>query len=164
MLLSLFQCSTKNSSLKTVPSVDLSRYSGKWYEIASFPQSFQKGCHNTSAVYTLSPKGYVIVENRCNKGSINGKESYIKGKAFVVENSNNAKLKVQFFWPFKGDYWIVDLAEDYSYAAVGSPDKNYLWILARSNSMESMTYGNILNRLTNLGFDVTRLSKTVHTQ
>jgi len=84
--------------LQTVRYVDLNKYAGKWYEIASYPQRFQKGCHCTTAEYTLSDKGYVIVENRCNRGSINGKQSYIKGKAFVEKNSGNAKLKVQFFY------------------------------------------------------------------
>lgn len=74
---------------------------GKWYEIASFPQSFQKGCFSTTAEYSLHEKGFVIVENRCNKNSIDGKQSYIKGKAFTQEGSGNSKLKVQFFWPLK---------------------------------------------------------------
>ena len=72
-----------DQSLQTVPRVDLQKYAGKWYEIASFPQSFQKGCYCTTAEYTLHEKGYVIVENRCNKGSVDGKQSYIRGKAFV---------------------------------------------------------------------------------
>jgi len=88
-------------SLQTVPYVDLKKYAGTWYEIASFPQRFQKDCIGTTAEYSLTDKGYVVVENRCNKGSITGKQAYIKGKAFVVENSGNAKLLVQFFWPFK---------------------------------------------------------------
>lgn len=122
-------------TLQTVPNVDLNKYAGKWYEIASFPQNFQKGCRCSAAEYTLSDKGYVIVENRCNRGSVNGKQSYIKGKAFVEEGSGNAKLKVQFFWPFKAKYWIIDLAEDYSYAVVSHPNKKYLWILSRTSKM-----------------------------
>ena len=78
-------------NLDTVSYVDLAKYAGKWYEIASYPQRFQKGCHCTTAEYSLSDKGYVIVENRCNRDSINGKSSYIKGKAFVEKNSGNAK-------------------------------------------------------------------------
>lgn len=112
--------------LETVPFVDLNKYAGKWFEIASYPQRFQKGCHCTTAEYTISHKGYVIVENRCNRDSINGKQSYIKGKAFVEKKSGNAKLKVQFFWPFKGKYWIIDLANDYSYAVVSHPNRKYL--------------------------------------
>lgn len=147
-------------TLETVHNVDLKKYSGKWYEIASFPQYFQKGCHCTTAEYTLTDKGYVIVENRCNKDSINGKESYIKGKAFVEEGSSNAKLKVQFFWPFKAKYWIIDLASDYSYAVVSHPNKKYLWILSRTPKMESSIYQQILSRLQLKGFDLSKIKIT----
>lgn len=150
-----------SQTLQTVPSVDLNKYAGKWYEIASYPQIFQKGCHCTTAEYTLSEKGYVIVENRCNKDSVNGKQSYIKGKAFLEEGSGNAKLKVQFFWPFRAKYWIIDLADDYSYAVVSHPNKKYLWILSRSPKMEEAVYLEILSRLKAKGFDLSKLQKTV---
>lgn len=148
--------------LNTVPFVDLSKYAGKWFEIASFSQTFQKGCHNTTAEYTLSDKGYVVVENKCNRDSLTGKLSSIKGKAFVDKNSGNAKLKVQFFWPFKGKYWIIDLADDYSYAVVSNPSKKYLWILCRTSKMDNATYEQILERLKQKGFDLSKLQKTVH--
>jgi apolipoprotein D and lipocalin family protein len=147
--------------LQTVPYVDLDKYAGKWYEIASYPQRFQKGCHCTTAEYTLSDKGYVTVENRCNRDSVNGKQSYIKGKAFVEKNSGNAKLKVQFFWPFKGKYWIIDLADDYSYAVVSHPNKKYLWILSRTSKMHDTIYKQIISRLKEKGFDLSKLQTTV---
>lgn len=150
----------KAQPLQTVPNVDLTKYVGKWFEIASFPQRFQKDCHCTTAEYTATDKGYVIVENTCNKGSIDGKQSYIKGKAFVVENTGNAKLKVQFFWPFKGDYWIIDLADDYSYAVVSNPSKKYLWILSRTSKMNAAVYQQIIARLKEKGFDLTNLKMT----
>lgn len=148
-------------TLETVPFVDLKKYTGKWFEIASYPQRFQKGCHCTTAQYTLSDKGYVIVENRCNRDSANGKPSYIKGKAFVEKNSGNAKLKVQFFWPFRGKYWIIDLADDYSYAVVSHPNRKYLWILSRTPAMDENTYRQILERLKQKSFDLSILRKTV---
>ena len=150
-----------SQTLETVPNVDINKYSGKWYEIASYPQRFQKGCHCTTAEYTLSDKGYVIVENRCNKDSISGEEGYIKGKAFITKNSGNAKLKVQFFWPFKGKYWIIDLANDYSFAVVSHPNKKYLWILSRTVKMEESVYQGILERLEKKGFDLSKLKTTV---
>lgn len=155
--------STSNSrsqTLQTVPFVDLKRYTGKWYEIASYPQPFQKGCNCTTAEYTLSEKGYIIVENRCNKDSVKGKVSYIKGKAFVDAGTGNAKLKVQFFWPFKGKYWIIDLADDYSYAVVSHPSKKYLWILSRTPKMDESVYQQILSRLKGKGFDLLKLKTT----
>ncbi|CAN5639330.1 hypothetical protein BH11BAC3_BH11BAC3_24130 [soil metagenome] len=150
----------KAQTLQTVPNVDLGRYAGKWYEIASYPQRFQKGCTCTTAEYTATDKGYIIVENRCNKDSVNGKKSYVKAKAFVEKNSGNAKLKVQFFWPFRGKYWIIDLADDYSYAVVSHPNKKYLWILSRTSTMNETTYQHITNRLLEKGFDLTKLQVT----
>jgi len=134
---------------------------GRWYEIASYPQRFQKGCHCTTAQYTLSKKGYVIVENRCNRDNIRGRESYIKGKAFVEKNSGNAKLKVQFFWPFRAKYWIIDLADDYSYAVVSHPNKKYLWILSRTTKIDEKIFKEIIDRLRTKGFDLSKLQITV---
>lgn len=160
LLLSLLPLHMNAQTLQTVPEVNLEQYAGKWYEIASYPLRFQKGCHCTTATYTLSEKGYVIVENRCNRDSVNGKASYIKGKAFVVKNTGNAKLKVQFFWPFRGDYWIIDLAEDYRYAVVSGPGRTSLWILSRSPQMSEETYAQISQRLEAKGFDLTKLKLT----
>lgn len=149
-----------SQALQTVHEVNLNKYAGKWYEIASYPQPFQKGCYCTTAEYTPTDKGYIVVENRCNKGSVNGKESYIKGKAFIDENSGNAKLRVQFFWPFKGKYWIIDLADDYSYAVVSHPNKKYLWILSRTPDMSDKVYQQILVKLLEKGFDINKLQLT----
>lgn len=156
----MFNSLTISQTLETVPNVDLKKYAGKWYEIASYPQSFQKRCNCTTAEYTLTDKGYVIVENRCNKDSVNGKQTYIKGKAFAVENTGNAKLKVQFFWPFKGKYWIIDLADDYSFAVVGHPNRKYLWILSRTPIMNENVYQKILSRIIEKGFDISKIQRT----
>jgi len=149
----------KDKPLETVPSVDLQKYMGKWYEIAAFPQRFEKGCHCTAAEYEMTDKGYVRVINTCRKDSPDGKVSQAKGKAFVVKGSNNAKLRVQFFWPFRGDYWIIDLAEDYGYAVVGAPDRKYLWILSRTPQMDPVLYQNIVDRVARKGFDISKLAR-----
>ena len=145
--------------VRTVDKVDLGRYMGKWFEIAAFPQKFQKGCHCTTAEYEMTDKGYVRVINTCRKGSPDGKVSRAKGKAFVVKGSGNAKLKVQFFWPFRGNYWIIDLAEDYTYAVVGDPSRKYLWILSRTPAMDPALYDEIVRRIEVQGFDTTKLVK-----
>ena len=150
------------NNLNTVASVDIQRYAGKWFEIASYPMKFQKDCFCVSAEYTITEKGIVKVYNSCRKGSIDGKVKSIKGKAFMVEGSNNAKLKVQFFWPFKADYWIIDLDPDYQWAVVSGPSRNYLWILSRSTEMPDKTYAEITERLAQKGFDLNRLKKMVH--
>ena len=160
ILLCMVNGNANGQKLETVQSVDLDKYLGLWYEIASFPQYFQKGCHCTTAKYTLSDKGFIIVENLCNKDSLNGKLSYIKGKAFVEAGSGNAKLKVQFFWPFKAKYWIIDLVADYSYAVVSHPNKKYLWILSRTSKMDDSVYQQIISRLKAKGFDLALLQKT----
>ncbi len=156
----LFPSASAAQALTTVPSVDLERYAGKWYEIASYPQSFQKRCHCTTATYTPSPKGFVIVENRCNRDSASGKPTSIKGKAFVVPGTGNAKLSVQFFWPFTGKYWIIDLADDYSYAVVSHPSRKNLWILSRTPRMDAAVYENILARVKAKGLDPAKLKLT----
>ena len=148
-------------TVQTVPYVDLKKYAGKWHEIASFPQRFQKGCTSTTATYTLTDKNYVVVENSCNKDSVDGKESSVQGKAFVEANSGNAKLKVQFFWPFKGKYWIIDLADDYSYAVVGHPNRKYLWILSRTAIMDEDIYQQIIARTKEKGFDISKIKRTI---
>lgn len=156
-----FGARAKQPGLQTVAHVDVARYAGKWYEVASFPQRFQQGCHCTTAQYTATGKGYLIVENRCNRGGINGKQSYIKGKAFVQPHTGNARLKVQFFFPFRAKYWIIDLADDYSYAVVSHPSRNYLWILSRTPKMADDTYKAITDRLQANGFDLSKLQRTV---
>lgn len=117
---------------------------------------FQKGCVCTYAEYSISPKGHVVVYNRCIK---NGKVSDITGKAFA-NDSTNAKLSVQFFWPFKGDYWIIALDENYQWALVGSPNRKTLWVLCRQQQMDETTYQNILKIATLRGFDTNKLVKS----
>lgn len=146
--------------LETVPYVDLEKYAGEWYEIASFPQSFQKGCTCTKATYSANEDGTIKVENSCNLPE-KGKTKTSTAKAFVEDGSGNAKLNVQFFWPFKGKYWIIDLAKDYSYAVVGHPNRKYLWILSRTPEMDQATYDGILQRAEEKGFDLEKLEKTI---
>ena len=158
-LLALFGCGSY-PPLDVVPRVDLDRYIGKWYDIASFPQSFQEGCNCTSAEYFKTDKDYIRVVNTCRKGSPTGELKTAEGKAFVVENSNNAKLRVQFFWPFRGDYWIIDLAADYSYAVVGDPSRKYLWILSRTPKIDDSIFNAIVERIKAKGFDTSKLLRT----
>jgi apolipoprotein D and lipocalin family protein len=138
--------------LATVPSVNLNRYAGKWYEIAAFPQRFQRGCHCTTAEYKVNPQGYVEVFNACRKNELTGKLNSIRGKAYAVAGSQNSKLEVQFFWPFRGDYWILELADDYSYAVVGTPDRKSLWILARQPELPAGIYQQLLQNVAGKGF------------
>jgi len=145
--------------VRTVPYVDLNRYLGRWYEISSFPQRFAKGCTATRATYTAVKEGRIEVLNECHLNSLDGELKQAQGYAKVVDTESNSKLKVTFFWPFFGDYWIIDLGANYDYAVVGSPDREYLWVLSRNTTMDETTYQEILSRAQAQGFDVTRLVK-----
>ncbi len=145
--------------LETVPRVDLNRYVGRWYEIASFPTWFQKGCLGSTADYRLRPDGEIDVLNQCRKAP-DGVPDSARGRAWVTDPGTNAKLKVQFFWPFRGDYWIIDLGRDYDYAVVGHPGRDYLWVLSRTPHMDDELYGRILERVRQKGYDPGRLVKT----
>lgn len=147
--------------LQTVAHVDLSRYLGTWYEIANFPQRFQRGCTATTATYTLRADGDIDVLNRCRKGSVDGEEKSARGRARVVDRATNAKLEVSLFRPFWGDYWIIDLSGDYSYAVVGHPGRDYLWILARTPTMPEVTYQSLVTRLQAQSYETSRLVRTL---
>lgn len=149
--------------LETVPHVDLSRYVGTWYEIASFDHRFQKGCTGTNATYSLRDDGEIAVVNRCRRGSLEAKESETEGRARVTDQKTNAKLEVTFFYPFWGEYWIIDLDPEYQHAAVGHPSRDYLWILSRSPHMETEVYDAIVARLKKNSYQVSRLRKTLQT-
>jgi apolipoprotein D and lipocalin family protein len=146
--------------LTTVDKVDLHRYAGLWYQFAYFPNSFQpKTAQLTTAEYTLHPKGYVVVKNTAYK-DWGGKEikSDITGKAFIADKKTNAKLGVQFFWPFKGAYWIILLDEkDYKWAVVTDPSRKVLWILTRSPYQDKGFYLSLLEQIKAKDIDTDRI-------
>ena len=159
-------CSTAAANerlpLTVVKFVDLEKYLGKWYEIASYPAWFQKDCTASTAEYSLLPNGKIRVVNSCRKKTLDGPLKQSQGKAEVVDMETNAKLKVWFLWPFKGNYWIIDLDPEYRWAVVGEPKRKYLWILSRTPEMDRETYEGILSRLTARQYDPDRLQKTAH--
>ncbi|ASU41092.1 lipocalin [Herbaspirillum sp. meg3] len=150
----------------TVPSVDLKRYVGKWYEIARFPNSFQKKCiANVTAEYRARADGDIDVVNRCKVEG--GVLDQANGLARITEGSNNTKLQVRFapawlaWFPLVwGDYWIIDLDPDYSVATVGTPSRDYLWILSRKPALSTAEYEAAVNNATKQGFDTSKLVKT----
>lgn len=146
--------------VQTVPRVEVERYLGTWYEIASFPQSFQKGCHGTTATYTQVAEGELAVENRCFKDALDGPLKVANGRARVADATSNARLQVSFFGPFWGDYWIIDLDPDYRFAVVGHPGRDYLWILSRTPTLDEQTYQGILSRLEAMPYPTDRLVRT----
>jgi apolipoprotein D and lipocalin family protein len=150
---------TRKDELEVVPSVDLSRYVGQWYEIARLPNRFEKKCADSvTATYALQPDGKIKVVNRCRKA--NGEYTTATGKAKIVDKKTNAKLKVTFFWPFYGDYWILDLGANYEYAVVGDPSRDYLWILSRTPQIDEALYQRLLAKMSALGFRTERMIRT----
>lgn len=137
--------------------VDLKSYLGDWYDIGHYPVSFQRNCYGSMANYSLNEDGTIKVINTCNKGSLDGPKKEVEGKAWVVDKTTNAKLKVQFFWPFKGDYWILEYGDDYKWAIVGHPKLEYLWILSRTPTLDEATLSYILQRITEYGYDTDKI-------
>lgn len=138
--------------------VDLQKYLGRWYEIARYEQGFQKGCEGVTADYSLRADRSIDVLNRCRKPD--GKSSEARGRAKVVDGDTNAKLKVSFFGPFYGDYWVLDHADDYSWSIVGEPSGRYLWILDREATPADAEVGKLIDRARELGYDTSMLLRT----
>ena len=154
-------CQTTQQPLAVVEDVDLDRYLGRWYEIASFPQRFQKGCVATAATYSKLENGRIRVLNECRNDTLDGELRQVEGEAWVVDPSQTlAKLRVQFFWPFSGAYWIIDLDPQYRWAVVGHPSREYLWVLSRSRQMDDAVYAELIDRIVANGYDSDRLQLT----
>jgi len=145
-----------DAPLATVPSVDIPRYLGKWYEIARYPAWFEKQCaREVTATDALREDGKIGVENSCIKQDGSRKQS--KGWAKIEDKRTNAKLKVTFFWPFFGNYWVLELGSQYEYSVVGEPGRKYLWILSRTPQMSDEQYREITSRLAAKGYDSAKL-------
>jgi apolipoprotein D and lipocalin family protein len=143
-------------------SVELDRYLGRWYEYGRYEASFQKDCEAVTADYALAKDGEISVLNSCRKGGVDGKASTAKGKAKVVAGSNGAKLKVSFFGPFYGDYWVLDRAEDYSWAIVGEPSGRYLWMLTRQAKPSPAIAALLQARVKEMRYDWSLVRVTAH--
>jgi apolipoprotein D and lipocalin family protein len=153
-------CSTKHPYLATTQkNVDIDRYMGSWYEIARFEHFFEKGCKNVIATYKKNSDNIITVENKCTKIESN-KTKIANGVAYST-NKQNTKLKVSFFRPFYGDYWILDLDDNYSYALIGTPSREYFWILSRERTIDIKLKKKILEKLPKLGFDTNKLIWTI---
>ncbi|HZT78332.1 MAG TPA: lipocalin family protein [Vicinamibacterales bacterium] len=156
------------TSVRTVPLVDLNRYAGDWFEIARFPNRFQRPCvGDVRASYARRSDGRIDVVNRCRTAD---GDTEARGVARIVDDRTFAKLKVRFapawlsFLPVVwGDYWIIGLAPDYSWAVVGDPDREYLWILARAPDLDAESMAKARAAARDNGFDVERLVATPQT-
>jgi apolipoprotein D and lipocalin family protein len=154
--------------MTTVPGIDVPRYLGTWYEIAKFPNRFQKMCaSNTSAQYSARPDGTLSVRNRCTDAD--GKLSEVEGQARQIGSATSPKLEVRFapawlsFLPFVwGGYWVIDIDADYQLVAVSEPKREFLWVLSRTPTVSGKAYDELLVRLRAKSLDTTKLERTRH--
>ncbi len=159
-------CAEELLPLGVVAALDVPRYMGTWYEIAKYPNRFQKKCiADTRADYSLMTDGRVQVINRCRQG--NGEMDAANGVARQVGGAESPKLEVRFapawlsFLPAVwGDYWVIDIDENYRLVAVSEPKREYLWILSRTPAVDAQSYAALLGRLAGNGFDLDRLELT----
>ncbi len=158
--------SSSTHALEAVPYVDIYRYLGTWYEIAKYPNEFQKNCVASKVNYSLWAEGaedVIRVDNQCLESD--GKIVQSIGKAYIEDSVSNAELRIQFFFKIiniswlQGRVWVVALDENYQYVAISDPTQNLLWILARTPSLEERTYTQILTQLNAQGFDLNRIVK-----
>jgi len=153
-IMMLSSCGSDYPYLKTVDNVDVNKYMGTWYEIVRLPNSFEKGLECVTATYSLKENGDVKVTNRGRNVDNHSKIDEANATAWVVDTTSNSKLKVRFFWPFTGDYWIIALDKDYQYAMVGSPSRKHLWILSRQSKLDESVAKSLLDSAARAGFDV----------
>lgn len=163
VVLSACTSSDNKSALPPPPvvaSVDVNRYLGTWYQQALIPNRFQSMCvSNTRATYAIDGKDLSVL-NQCT--GADGKPEIARGVAKIVEGSNNAKLRVSFFRPFYGDYWVLALDPDYQWVLVGDPTREYGWVLSRNAQLGDVTVAQILDRAAALGYDKTRFERSLH--
>lgn len=159
IILLFVSCSKKYENLETVEKVQIEKYLGSWYEIARYEHSFEKDCKNVKATYSINNDKKIKVINECVNINTNKKKEAL-GIAYTT-NETNSKLRVSFFRPFYGDYWILMLGDNYEYALIGEPSREYLWILSRTKKLDEKIKKEILIKLPNLGFNESKLIWTI---
>ena len=145
--------------METVPFVDIKRFMGDWFVIANIPTFIEKKATNAIESYKLNEKGEIETTFTFYQNSPNGLKKEYRPKGFIYNSKTNAEWRMQFFWPFKMPFLIIDLAEDYSHTVIGYPNRNYVWIMARKPQMTDETYARIIKKLKSVSYDVSRIEK-----
>ena len=150
-------CATQGPEMDTVDYVDLERFMGDWYVIASIPTFVEKGAHNAVESYELNDDGTIATTFRFRKGGFDGKLKEYHPKGFVRDDESNALWGMQFIWPFKGDYRIVYLDDDYTKTVIGRQKRDYVWIMARQPEIEPSVYESIVDFVGSIGYDTSKI-------
>lgn len=161
-VLFIFSCTNTNSQMldnTTVKKLDLNRYLGTWYEVARFPHSFERNLVGVTATYSMREDGKIKVVNQGYKNTLDGKPSVAEGKAKIPNEAEPGKLKVSFFWIFYGDYYVLELDENYQYVMIGSSSPKYFWILSRTPQMDPAIYDMLLEKARKRGYNLEQLVK-----
>ena len=145
--------------IKTVDSVDLPRFMGDWYVIANIPTFIEEGAHNAVETYKLNEDGTIATTFTFRDGSFDGEKKEYNPKGFIYDTKSNAIWGMQFIWPFKADYRIIYLSEDYSKTVIGRIKRDYIWIMAKSPSIPEEEYKEILEVVKNQGYDINLIKK-----
>jgi apolipoprotein D and lipocalin family protein len=156
--MNLLSCKTAKD-LTIVKVVDINKYAGQWYEIARLPNKFEKSLECVTAKYTVIENGKIEVLNQGHVAANKAKVKKARGIAWIPDTNYQGRLKVRFFWPFSGDYYIISLDENYNYALVGAPSKKYLWILARTKNLDTKIYSELLDIAKTKGFRTENIIK-----
>ena len=158
-VVALTGCQTTMPTLKTAPHVDLDRFMGDWYVIANIPTFIEKGAHNAVESYRRDKDGTIATTFTFRDGGFDGKLKSYRPRGFVLDKKSNAVWAMQFLWPFKSDYRIVYVNEDYSETVIGREKRDYVWIMARHPKMPVADYRQLLALLARQGYDVSRIKK-----
>jgi len=145
--------------LETVPYVDIERFMGDWYVIANIPTFIEKGATNAIESYRLNSDGEIETTFTFYKNNPSGKKKVYRPTGFIFNTETNAEWRMQFLWPFKAPFLIIDLADDYSHTVVGVPNRKYVWIMARKPYLPDENYKAIIQKLSEAGYDVTKIQK-----
>jgi len=157
LLLSLGIAQNGTKELETVDYIDIDRFMGKWYVVGVIPTFAEKDAVNAIEYYELNDEGNIDITFTHYKKSPDGDFKEYHPKGFIYDKETNAEWRVQFFWPFKFKYLVIDLAEDYRYTVIGVPNRKYVWIMARETELSIEDNQKIRNRLTEQGYDISKI-------
>ena len=152
-------CQAAPPPLETVDYVDLDRFMGDWYVIANIPTFFEQGAHNAVESYRLDDDGTIATTFTYRKDGFDGKEKSYRPRGFVRDTETNAEWGMQFVWPFKGDYRIVYLSEDYSTTIIGRNKRDYVWLMSRHPELPESEYQAAVKSISDAGYDISELQR-----